>query len=135
MPRPKCQRRMGMPPSMEGFRPFGISCEKTGKITLLFEEFEAIRLTDYEGMTQEQAAEQMQVSRPTFTRIYEQARRSIAKAFVEGRAIVINGGDVRFEKQWYRCRKCHKLVEGIENHTRCAGCTRYSDDELVRINQ
>jgi predicted DNA-binding protein (UPF0251 family) len=120
---------------MEGFRPFGISCEKMGKITLLFEEFEAIRLTDYEGMTQEQAAEQMQVSRPTFTRIYEQARRSIAKAFVEGRAIVINGGDVRFEKQWYRCRKCHKLVEGIENHTRCAGCTRYSDDELIRINQ
>jgi uncharacterized protein len=135
MSRPKCQRKIGAPPAMEGFKPFGISCNKPEKVTLLFEEYEAIRLTDYEGMNQEQSATQMQVSRPTFTRIYEQARKTIAKAFVEGKSITITGGDARFEKQWYRCRKCHKLVEGIENHTRCDGCTCYNDDELVSINQ
>jgi predicted DNA-binding protein (UPF0251 family) len=118
---------------MEGFKPFGISCEKSGKVMLLFEEYESIRLTDYDGMTQEEAAAQMQVSRPTFTRIYEQARKTIAKAFVEGKAIAITGGDARFEKQWYRCRKCHKLVEGLENHIRCEGCTSYGNEELTEL--
>lgn len=133
MPRPKCQRRIGCPPTMEGFKPFGIHRNGKETVTLLFEEYEALRLTDYEGMTQEQAAEKMQVSRPTFTRIYEQARKTIAKAFVEGSAIIIQGGDVQFDKKWYRCRTCHRLVEGIENHIRCHGCTKYSDDELKEI--
>lgn len=133
MPRPKCQRRIGCPPAMEGFKPFGIHRNGKETVTLLFEEYEALRLTDYEGLTQEQAAEKMQVSRPTFTRIYEQARKTIAKAFVEGSAIIIQGGDVQFDKKWYRCRTCHRLVEGIENHTRCQGCTKYSDDELKEI--
>ena len=133
MPRPKCQRKIGCPPAMEGFKPFGIPRSELEKVTLLFEEYEAFRLTDYDGMTQEQAASKMQVSRPTFTRIYEQARKTIAKAFVEGKAIVIAGGDAQFEKQWYRCSKCHKLVQGLENHTRCHGCTKYGDDELKKI--
>ncbi|GAT62040.1 DUF134 domain-containing protein [Paludibacter jiangxiensis] len=133
MPRPKCQRRIGCPPTMEGFKPFGIHRNGKETVTLLFEEYEALRLTDYEGLTQEQAAEKMQVSRPTFTRIYEQARKTIAKAFVEGSAIIIQGGDVQFDKKWYRCRTCHRLVEGIENHIRCHGCTKYSDDELKEI--
>jgi predicted DNA-binding protein (UPF0251 family) len=119
---------------MEGFSPFGIAAGHAGEsVTLLFEEYEAIRLTDYEGLTQEQAAERMQVSRPTFTRIYEQARKTVAVAFVEGKTIVISGGDAHFDRKWYRCRKCHKLVEGIQNHTRCHGCTRFGDDELSEV--
>jgi len=104
-------------------------------VVLLFEEYEAIRLTDYEGFTQEQAAEQMQVSRPTFTRIYEKARRSIAKSFIEGKTILIHGGDGQFENQWFRCKRCHKLVEGLDNHTPCKNCPCYGDDELTKINQ
>lgn len=133
MPRPKCQRRIMAPPVMEGFQPFGISANTTGCINLLYEEYEAIRLTDYNGLTQEQAAETMQVSRPTFTRIYEQARKSIAKAFVEGKTIMICGGKASFDKQWFRCRKCHKLIEGIENHTRCSGCKNYGSNELSEL--
>ena len=78
---------------MEGFKPFGIPILNLDPVILLYEEHESIRLMDYEGLTQEQSAEIMDVSRPTFTRIYEKARRSIAKAFVEGKAIFIEGGN------------------------------------------
>ena len=102
---------------------------------LHFDEYEAIRLLDYEGLMQEQAAERMNVSRPTLTRIYEQARRSMAKAFVEGKMIVIEGGNVEFDRDWYRCKKCHKLIEGKNNHVRCRQCVKYGDDELVPVNK
>ncbi len=102
---------------------------------LAFDEYEAIRLLDYDGLNQEQAAEKMGVSRPTLTRIYEKARQKIAQAFVEGKMIVINGGNVQFDSLWYRCTKCHKLIEGLENHTPCKNCTEYSDNELVALNK
>ena len=73
MPRPKRNRCIEHPPIMEGFKPFGIPMTKLEPIILLYEEYESMRLADYEGLTQAQAAEQMQVSRPTFTRIYEKA--------------------------------------------------------------
>jgi len=94
---------------MEGFKPFGIPMINLEPVILLYEEYEAIRLADYEGLTQEQAAGQMNVSRPTFTRIYEKARCTIAKAFVEGKAIFIEGGDFQTDNCWYRCENCQKL--------------------------
>ena len=93
MPRPKRRRMMATPPAVEGFRPFGVPITDIEPIELLFEEYESIKLTDYEGLTQEQAAERMNVSRPTLTRIYEKARKTIAQSFVEGKAIIIKGGD------------------------------------------
>ena len=74
---------------IEGFKPLGTPAEDKEPVILLFEEYEAFRLLDYEGMTQFQAADQMDVSRPALTRIYEKARRTIAEAFVEGKAIEI----------------------------------------------
>ena len=71
MPRPKRYRTIENPPIMEGFKPFGISMTDLEPVILLFEEYESMRLADYLGLTQEQAAEKMNVSRPTFTRIYE----------------------------------------------------------------
>ncbi len=109
MPRPKQNRCVERPPMMEGFKPFGIPMHNLEPVVLLFEEYESIRLTDYEGMTQEQAAGQMKVSRPTFTRIYEKARRSIAQAFVEGKAIFFEGGNFHTDDFWYRCDRCHKV--------------------------
>ena len=58
------------------------------------DEFEAIRLLDYEGLDQESAALRMGVSRPTVTRVYASARRKIAEALTEGKAISIEGGPV-----------------------------------------
>ena len=120
---------------MQGYKPFGIPRNTLKSITLLYDEYEAIRLLDYLDMNQEQAAEQMKVSRPTLTRIYEKARKSIAKAFVEGKMILIVGGEVSFDKQWFRCRRCFKLVAGMENHIKCNNCISFGNDELMPINE
>jgi len=119
---------------MSGFKPFGIRPSMAEEVALQYDEYESIRLLDYEGLLQEEAAEKMNVSRPTLTRIYENARKTIAKAFVEGKIIVIEGGSVDFGRTWYRCRKCNKLIDGIENHIHCKGCKSYGDDELTPIN-
>ncbi len=135
MPRPKQFRKMVSPPLMQGFKPFGIPRSALESVILQYDEFETIRLLDYEGLNQEQASERMKVSRPTLTRIYENARRTIAKALMEGKMILIEGGNVQFESTWFRCRKCYKLIDGIENHIRCKECKNYSSDELIPLNK
>lgn len=131
MSRPKRIRSIENPPVMEGFKPFGIPISNLEPVILLFEEYEAIRLSDYEGMTQEQAALQMKVSRPTFTRIYEKARRTIAQAFVEGKAIFIEGGNFHTNDCWYRCDNCMKLnIHPCETDT----CNYCHSKTLRRLN-
>ena len=66
-----------MPPPMEGFKPFGIPMRELEPVVLLYEEYESIRLADYENLTQEEAAIKMGISRPTFIRLYEKAQRFI----------------------------------------------------------
>ncbi|MBN2660827.1 MAG: DUF134 domain-containing protein [Tannerellaceae bacterium] len=135
MPRPKQFRKICSPPLMQGYKPFGIPRRSLSQVVLQFDEYEAIRLLDYEGMNQEQAAEQMNVSRPTLTRIYEQARKTIAKAFVEGKMIMIEGGEVQFGRPWFRCKRCFKLVDGMANHVHCKNCTSFSEEELTPVNK
>lgn len=72
---------------------------------MTLDEFEAVRLADLEALYQEQAAEQMKVSRPTFSRIIETAHRKIADALVHGKAIRIEGGTVQEGK--FRCCRMH----------------------------
>lgn len=134
MPRPKQDRKISIPPLMKGFKPFGIPRRMLSSVSLLYDEYEAIRLLDYEGMNQDQAAVQMNVSRPTLTRIYEKARKTIAQALVEGKMIMIEGGNVQFDRAWYRCRRCYKLIGGLENHVHCKDCDTFSDEELIPIN-
>ncbi|HEX2970627.1 MAG TPA: DUF134 domain-containing protein [Bacteroidales bacterium] len=122
MPRPKHKRLINNPPVMEGFKPFGIPIRDLEPVILLFEEYNSIRLCDYEGMTQEQAAIEMGISRPTFTRVYEKARRSIAKAFVEGKAIFIEGGDFKTDFYWYRCNNCMKVIISKTIQNSCNYC-------------
>ncbi len=125
MARPKQNRKIAAPPIMSGFKPFGIPRNELEEIVLQYDEYEALRLLDYEGMLQEEAAEQMNVSRPTLTRIYNSARKIIAQAFVEGKMIVIDGGSVDFGKEWYRCGKCHQLTDNLSvRHSNCGGRRR-----------
>ncbi len=69
------------------------------------DEFEAIRLGDLEGLYQEEAAELMKVSRPTFSRIIDSAHRKVADALVHGKALRIEGGPVKLEGP--RCCREH----------------------------
>lgn len=135
MPRPKRERRIARPPLMMGYKPFGIPRKVLSELYLHFDEFEALRLLDYKGMTQEEAAKEMNVSRPTLTRIYDQARKTIAQAFVEGKMILIEGGKVEFKGDWYRCKQCHRVIQGLENQVFCKDCHTDGDKELKSIKQ
>ena len=105
MPRPKRIRKVNNPPHFKGFRPIGIMNEDQ-PVVLNFEEYESIRLSDFELLGQVEASKVMDVSRPTFARIYESARRKVAKAFVNGSPIVFEGGKVYFNSDWYSCNTC-----------------------------
>ncbi|GAF05298.1 DUF134 domain-containing protein [Saccharicrinis fermentans] len=80
MPRRKRLRKVVAPPKFQGYKPYGTTGKSTGAVDLLYEEYEAIKLADYDLMNHHEAAVLMGVSRPTFARIYESARRKIAVA-------------------------------------------------------
>jgi len=105
MGRTKKDRKIQMAPHFSGFKPQGVQCKTGEDVYINFEEYEAINLCDYELLTQAEAAKLMNVSRPTFTRIYESVRRKIAKAFIEGSFIHFEGGNVAIEN-WYKCTQC-----------------------------
>jgi predicted DNA-binding protein (UPF0251 family) len=135
MARPQKSRKVFNPPIMKGYKPFGMPMCEIEHLKLTFEEYESIKLVNYDNLSQEEAAEKMNVSRPTLTRIYNKALIIIAKAFVEGKAIDITGGNYEFDKDWFRCRKCHKLIEGLENHIKCENCTEFNMNELIPMNK
>ncbi|MGQ1947524.1 DUF134 domain-containing protein [Geofilum sp. OHC36d9] len=132
MARPKRKRLIQSPPTVEGFRPFGVPVGNLEPVVLLYEEYEALRLMDYENMKQEDAAKEMSVSRPTFTRVYRKARVSIAKALVEGKAIFIDGGNFHATDFWYRCEDCFRLNMGEKAVKYCFYC---SSPALKRLDQ
>jgi len=80
------------------FHPAGIPVRGLDGIVLTLDEFEAIRLADLEGLYQEQAAERMIVSRPTFGRILAAAHRKVAEALAHGKTLKIEGGTIRMER-------------------------------------
>ncbi|MCK5676412.1 MAG: DUF134 domain-containing protein [Verrucomicrobia bacterium] len=98
MPRPISPREIEEPPEATWFKPTGIPMRDLEEVVLTFDEIEAIRLADAEGLYQEQVAEHMKVSRPTIGRILASARQKIAKALVQGKAIRIEGGAVYIRK-------------------------------------
>ncbi|QZT36774.1 DUF134 domain-containing protein [Halosquirtibacter xylanolyticus] len=133
MGRKKSVRVVETPPMMKGYSPFGISCPKREKVVLNIEEYEAVRLIDYMHLKQAEAAEQMNVSRPTLTRIYDKARSKIATAFVEGKEIFMEGGAFEYTSVWYRCKRCHRIFKETQEHKPCNGCKFYGSDELETL--
>ena len=97
MPRkPRC-RRIGGYPDCWIFSPEERS--QGDPVILTLDEFETVRLLDREGMTQEECASRMGVARTTVTAIYENARRKIAEALVDGKELRIRGGSYALENQ------------------------------------
>lgn len=94
MPRPRCQRWIGFVPAATYFKPAGVPLRALEEVIVTLDESEALRLADLEGRYQEEAAESMKISRPTFARIIESARRKVADALVNGKALRIEGGPV-----------------------------------------
>jgi predicted DNA-binding protein (UPF0251 family) len=91
--RPRKSRIVRSSPSARFFKPRGVPLCELQVVALKDEEWEAIRLADYERLDQESAAKAMGISRPTFTRVLASARAAVAKALAEGAALKIGGGD------------------------------------------
>jgi predicted DNA-binding protein (UPF0251 family)/predicted Fe-Mo cluster-binding NifX family protein len=119
MPRPRCCRRVDGKPTASLFKPAGIPTTALDEVVLSLDGFEAIRLSDVEGLEQEAAAQRMGVSRPTFGRILEAARRNLATALIHGRVLRIAGGPVYTEHA--RGCRCSACVADRETHAR-RGC-------------
>jgi predicted DNA-binding protein (UPF0251 family)/predicted Fe-Mo cluster-binding NifX family protein len=105
MPRPVNERRLGsaIPPRV--MKPAGIPARELEQVTLGFDEAEALRLADLEGLYQEAAARSMGVSRQTFGRIIESARRKAADAILNGKALRIDGGEITIDEEGERVMK------------------------------
>jgi predicted DNA-binding protein (UPF0251 family) len=98
MPRPRKRRRLLREPKPAIYKPAGIPLHDLRQVVLIPEELEALRLADLEGLSQEESAIQMCISRSTFQRILDRAHRQVALALVEGQALCIesNETDVTF---------------------------------------
>jgi len=91
---------------------------------LALDELEAIRLADYLGMDHTDAAHEMEISRSTFSRLVERARRKVAEFLVEGRHLRVDGGEVHFQHNRVRCDDCgHDLTTSLNSHPKkCPSC-------------
>ena len=90
MGRKKICRRVEGYPHSNYFKPVAIPLRELEEIELTLDEFEAVRLADFEKLYQEDAASKMKISRQTFGRIIESAHRKIADALINGKALKIN---------------------------------------------
>jgi len=109
MARPQKNRIVKEPPLYSSFKPTGVMRKQLDQIMLTLDEYEAIRLADFLEKEQEEAASEMEISRPTFTRLVERARKKIASFIIEGKELYIEGGSIHFLGNIIRCLEC----EGI----------------------
>ena len=126
MPRPLCPRRVDAHPPSTYFKPRGVPVSELEETVLSVDELEALRLADLEGLYHEEAAARMNVSRATFGRIVEAARRKVAEVLVRGRALKIEGGAVEMTGvRRFACAGCgHRWTEpfGTGRRAGCPGC-------------
>jgi predicted DNA-binding protein (UPF0251 family) len=106
VPKPKKNRFVQQPPTVTYYKPQGIPLFQLEQVVLEVDEFEAIRLVDYEGLHLEDAALHLNVSRATCARIIDSAHHKIGTALTHGHAIRIEGGSYVLGKNRFHCRDC-----------------------------
>ena len=111
MPRPQNNRIINEPPVFTDFKPVGIRSYKLENTELLLDEYEAIRLTDYLNLNHEEAAKRMEISRPTFTRLIEKARHTLADFLINGKRLNVTGGNVHFKNNVIQCTNCKHIFK------------------------
>ncbi|SMY36337.1 DUF134 domain-containing protein [Photobacterium andalusiense] len=87
MARPKIVRKIACRPAYSCFKPNGVPMKQLPRLTLASDELEALRLVDMQGLQQQQAAQQLGVSRQTLGNIIARGRHKVAQALVMGMAL------------------------------------------------
>ena len=108
MPRPRKRRILSTAPRSAVYKPAGVPLNDLSSVSLLYEELEALRLSDLESLNQEQAARQMGVSRSTYQRILTRARRQVSLALVKGLALHVEGGTFDVAPSGKRLKYTHE---------------------------
>jgi len=114
VPRPFKCRRVAFMPELTYFKPAGVPLTHLGEVRLSVEEAEAVRLKDLDGLEQEQGAEKMNISRPTFQRVLASARQKIADALLNGKVLRIEGGNFEMAFRRFRCVSGHEWETPLE---------------------
>lgn len=122
MTRPPVERVVGGVPRATLFKPAGVPGRELEQLPLAVDELEAIRLVDLEGLSHEQAASALGVSRQTVGRVLEAGRAKVAEALVTGKAILIGGGQYRVEPRKLCCRACGTLWTSEQGDVMPSAC-------------
>ena len=120
MPRPFKWRRVCCLPENNRYGPLNAAENDNGVVQMSVDEYEAIRLIDTEGYTQEKCAEHMNVSRSTIQSIYDSARKKLSDSLVYGKVLWIEGGEYR-------------LCDGRSDGCGGGGCHRHRCGRNARI--
>ena len=127
MARPQKNRFVTCDPTVSYFKPRGIPLREIEEVRLTIDQMEALRLSDLEGLSQEEAGRRMGVSRATFGRIIQRARKVVAEALIQGKAILLEGGtyQVRSSERQFACNDCkYQWAAGCGSGrpTQCPAC-------------
>ncbi|SFL53290.1 DUF134 domain-containing protein [Pelosinus propionicus] len=109
MTRRRCCGLVEQEPIFRKFVPDGQM--NSGTIILLVEELEALRLKDLDGMDQVNCAIKMGVSRATFQRILQSARKKMVTSLINGQTIIIQGGNYMIKYRKFECKDCGHIWE------------------------
>lgn len=122
MPRPRKCRHVCCMPERDLFGPINMHIKEDNFIIMTVDEYETIRLIDYEDFNQEECALQMNVARTTVQRIYNDARKKISQSLVNGKILKIEGGD-------------YKICDGSEKACRCNGCLKHKVNGIKKTKK
>jgi len=111
MSRPQGNRIVLEPPLFSEFKPLGIKGQNLERIHLTLDEFEALRLADHLGLSQATASNAMEISRSTFSRLIEKARKKITDFLIQGKLLTIEGGSIHFRNNIIHCQDCGHMFK------------------------
>lgn len=133
MSRPKNNRFVKEPPIFTDFKPIGIRGKNLERVYLSIDEYEAIRLADEIGLSHEQAANEMKISRSTFSRLILKSRNKIADFIVNGKALSIEGGKFYFINNIFKCNDCGDLFKTKikDNPYNCPNCNSNNIENIA----
>ena len=132
MSRPKNNRIVHEPPIFTEFKPAGIPGKSLKQIQYTLDEFEAMRLADFMGLTHEEAASEMEVSRSTFSRLIEKSRKKIAEFIIQGKMLTIDGGNIHFRRNIIQCCDCGHMYK-IKIDTPMTECPECHSKNLLNL--
>ncbi|HCW92534.1 MAG TPA: hypothetical protein DHM44_02515 [Flexistipes sinusarabici] len=144
MPRPPKERLVMHRPRINEFGPYNDnkpnkdeSLDNNGNATILtLDELEAMRLADLECLSQEEAAALMNVSRQTFGRIVEIARKKMADALINGKIVKIECEEyIRFYKRHLKCIRCAHEWEDSDGAKTNYYCPKCNSDEIIKMRR